>query len=99
MSFGSSLKRAKNKFNESKQNVVNRQNVANGEGYMQGNQYVAYTSADKEHIQGAEANKNATYPDTATNSALGTYNAEGITAKTQKKKLKSVLGGGSILGG
>ena len=99
MSFGSSLKRAKNKFNESKQNVVNRQNVANGEGYMQGNQYVAYTSADKEHIQGAEANKNATYTDTATNSALGTYNAEGITAKTQKKKLKSVLGGGSILGG
>lgn len=54
----------------------------------------------REHNQGAEANKNMEYTDTAPNSALGTYNAEGITAKTEKKKLKSVLGGGgSILGG
>lgn len=74
-------------------------NVKANEGYMKDGKYVAYTPAEKEHVQGANENKNAAYTDTAPNSALGTYNAEGITAKTQKKKLKSVLGGGSILGG
>ena len=114
MSFTSSLRRAKNKFDESKQIAINRQNVANGEGYMQGNQYVAYTPAEKEHIQGANANKNDTYTDTATNSALGTYQKteqqqeEVVNPAVQEtvlggagnvKTKKRKLGGASILGG
>lgn len=106
--------RLKNKFNESKQNVVNQQNVANGEGYMQGNQYVAYTPAEKEHIQGAEANKSATYTDTATNSALGVYQKteqqqeEVVNPAIQEtvlggagnvKTKKRKLGSASVLGG
>lgn len=74
--------------------------VRGSKGYMKDGKYVAYTPAEREHVQGVNENKNMEYTDTAPNSALGTYNAEGITAKTQKKKLKSVLGGGgSILGG
>lgn len=87
------------KVNPKYHTMIFAKDVKAGEGYMKDGRYVAYTSGEKEHVQGVNENKNMEYTDTAPNSALGTYNAEGITAKTQKKKLKSVFGGGSILGG
>ena len=87
------------KFKKEFHAAIFEKDVRAGKGYMKDGRYVAYTSGEREHVQGSNENKNIEYTDTAPNSALGTYNAEGITAKTEKKKLKSVLGGGSILGG
>lgn len=103
----------KKNVNKQTQTVLNANKVAAGEGYMQNGRYVAYTPSEREHVQGAEANKSATYTDTATNSALGTYQKteqqqEVVNPAVQEtvlggagnvKTKKRKLGSASVLGG
>lgn len=77
--------------------------VARGEGRMVDGNFVEYTAADKEHINKANANKNAAYTDIAAQSMLGRYSGdisseEGMPKK-KKMAISTLLGGSSVLGG
>lgn len=77
--------------------------VARGEGRMVDGNFVEYTAADKEHINKANANKNAAYIDIAAQSMLGRYSGDASSEEGMPKKKKmaisTLLGGSSVLGG
>lgn len=77
--------------------------VARGEGRMVDGNFVEYTAADKEHINKANANKNAAYTDIAAQSMLGRYSGDASSEEGMPKKKKmaisTLLGGSSVLGG
>lgn len=85
--------------------AIQQQNVARGEGRMINGQYVAYSAADKAHVQAAEANKNAEYQDISMGSQLGRYYGEdsllGRNAKRMaeaEERRRTLLGGFTPLG-
>lgn len=77
--------------------------IARGEGRMVDGAYQAYSTADKQHLSGAEANKNAAYTDIAAQSMLGRYSGDASSEEGMPKKKKmaisTLLGGSSVLGG
>ena len=79
------------------------QRVARGEGRMVDGNFVEYTAADKEHINKANANKNAAYTDIASQSMLGRYSGNNVSEdglpKKKKMAVSTLLGGSSVLGG
>lgn len=80
------------------------QAIAQGFGRMVDGVYQAYSDADRDHIQSANANANAAYTDISSGSALGRNfgSNETILSGIRKKKniAQTLLGGGnSSLGG
>jgi len=85
--------------------ALQQQNVAKGEGRMINGQYVAYSAADKAHVQSADANRNAQYTDISTGSQLGYYFGEATQLGQYSKRRaeldarrQTLLGGFSPLG-
>ena len=85
--------------------AIQQQNVAKGEGRMINGQYVAYSAADKAHVQSANANRNAQYTDISTGSQLGYYFGEATQLGQYSKRRaemdarrQTLLGGFSPLG-
>ncbi len=74
-----------------------------GEGRMVDGNFVEYTAADKEHINKANANKNAAYTDISSQSMLGRYSGNIVSDNGMPKKKKAavstLLGGSNVLGG
>lgn len=77
--------------------------IARGEGRMVDGAYQAYSTADKQHLSGAETNKNAAYTDIASQSMLGRYSGNVVSddglPKKKKMAVSTLLGGSSVLGG
>lgn len=85
--------------------AAEQMNVANGNGRMINGQYVAYSAADKAHVQSADANRNAQYTDISTGSQLGYYFGEATQLGQYSKRRaemdarrQTLLGGFSPLG-
>lgn len=85
--------------------ALQQQNIAAGNGRLVNGQYVAYSAADKAHVQAAEANKNAEYQDISMGSQLGRYYGEdsllGRNAKRMaeaEERRRTLLGGFTPLG-
>lgn len=79
--------------------------IQRGEGRMINGQYVAYSAADKTHVQSADANRNAQYTDISTGSQLGYYFGEATQLGQYSKRRaemdarrQTLLGGFSPLG-
>ena len=76
-----------------------------GQGRMVDGKYQNYSDADKKHMKGAEANRQAAYQDISSSSLLGRYfgnkSDEGDVKKKKNTAASTLLGGGgsNVLGG
>lgn len=73
------------------------QAVNAGYGRMVDGSYQAYSDADRDHVQSANANRNAEYQDISEGSALGHYFGNNSLLENIRKKKNNVVS--TLLGG